>query len=216
VIPELLGVPVAGALLLLAADLADEAVDIDHQRSLSGAGARLPRPRERDIEDSVELADMPERERTQKRPERGRRHHPVPEDQARAPGSEHVHVIDAVRPGEHPVHQRHHLTARQARSRRPGVEPHRLVHQLLDPQPLRERRGHQQSGVADEPLLVELHLHRLKARRPRRNVRRVMHHMGDLLVQARRRRIRQLSACSGGHLNLTIGRNGRRYAVDPG
>jgi hypothetical protein len=130
VIPELLGVPVAGALLLLAADLADEAVDIDHQRSLSGAGARLPRPRERDIEDSVELADMPERERTQKRPERGRRHHPVPEDQARAPGSEHVHVIDAVRPGEHPVHQRHHLTARQARSRRPGVEPHRLVHQL--------------------------------------------------------------------------------------
>jgi len=185
VIPELLGVPVAGALLLLAADLADEAVDIDHQRSLSGAGARLPRPRERDIEDSVELADMPERERTQKRPERGRRHHPVPEDQARAPGSEHVHVIDAVRPGEHPVHQRHHLTARQARSRRPGVEPHRLVHQLLDPQPLRERRGHHQTRVTDEPFLVERHPHRIEVDRPFGNVRRIVHHMGDLLTGPR-------------------------------
>ena len=45
-----------------------------------------------------------------------------------------------------------------------------------------------------------------KAPRPHRNVRTVMHHMGDLLLQARRRRIRQLSACSGGHLNLTLGR----------
>jgi hypothetical protein len=40
--------------------------------------------------------------------------------------------------------------------------------------------------------------------------------MGDLLVQARRRRIRQLSACSGGHLNVTTGQNHHRRSVDQG
>ena len=47
VIAQLLGVPVAGALLLLAVDLADEAVDIDHQRPIARPRPRLPRPRER-------------------------------------------------------------------------------------------------------------------------------------------------------------------------
>ena len=215
-IPELLGVPVAGALFLVAVDLADEAVDIDHQRPVTRPGARGPRARERLVEHPVELPDVPEGERPQKRPERRRRHHPMPQDQARAPGSQHVHVIDRVRAGQHAVHQRHHLAARQARARRPGVQPHRLVHQLLDPQPLRERRGHQQAGVADQPLLVERHAHRIEVDRPLGNVRTVMHHMGDLLLQARRRRIRQLYACSGGHLRLTAGRNPRRYAVDRG
>jgi hypothetical protein len=40
--------------------------------------------------------------------------------------------------------------------------------------------------------------------------------MDDLLAQARRRRIRQLSACSGGHLKVTAGQNPRRYTADPG
>jgi len=35
----------------------------------------------------------------------------------------------------------------------------------------------QQPSVADEALLVELHPDRIQARRPRRNVRTVMHHM---------------------------------------
>jgi hypothetical protein len=44
-------------------DLADEAVEIDHQRALARTRARLPRARKRDVEHAVELADMPKRER---------------------------------------------------------------------------------------------------------------------------------------------------------
>jgi hypothetical protein len=133
VIPELAGVPVAGALLLLAVDLADEAVEIDHQRPVPGSRPGLPRARERDIKHAVELADMPERERPQERSERGGGHHPVPENELGRSGSEQVHVINRVRAGEHPVHQRHHFAAGQARTRQPGVKPDRLVHQLLEP-----------------------------------------------------------------------------------
>jgi hypothetical protein len=63
VIAKLAGVPVAGALLVIAVDLADEAVDIDHQRQLTRSRAGLPRPRERHVEHVVELADMPKRAR---------------------------------------------------------------------------------------------------------------------------------------------------------
>ena len=62
------------------------------------------------------------------------------------------------------------------------VKPHRLVHRLLDPEPLGEGRRDQQPGVADQPLLVELDPHRIQTRRPGRNVRTVMHHTGDLLT----------------------------------
>jgi hypothetical protein len=125
---------------------------------------------------------VPEGERPQKRSQRRRRHHSVAQDQTRAPGSQHVHVIDAVRPGEHPVHQRHHLPARQRRPRQPGIKPHRLIRQFLDPQPIRQRGRHQQARVADQPLLIEPNLHRVEARRAFGNVRAVMHHSGDLLT----------------------------------
>ena len=75
-------------------------------KSLDGrTGARLPRARERAIENVVELADVPERERAQERPERRWRHHPMPEQQTRGPGAQHVHLIDPVRASKHPVHQ---------------------------------------------------------------------------------------------------------------
>ena len=125
---------------------------------------------------------MPEAERAQKRPQRRGRHHPVPQDQTSRPGAQHVHVIDAVRTGHHPVQEAHHFATRQRRPGNPVAQPHRLIHQLLDPQPVRERRCQQQAGVADEPLLVEPNLHRIEARRARWNVRTVMHHMGDLLT----------------------------------
>ena len=145
-------------------------------------GPALPRVRERLIEHPINLADMPEGERPQKRPQRGGSHHPVPQDQAGASGSEHVHVIDRVRAGQHPVHQRHDLAARQRRPRQPGVKPHRLVYQLLDPQPIRQRGCHQQAGVTDQPLLIEPNLHRVQVRRTFGNVRAAVHHMGDLLT----------------------------------
>ena len=98
-------------------------------------------------------------------------------------GAQHVHGIDAVRAGEHPVNQRHDLAARRRRARRLVPEPHALVHELLDPQPLSQRPAQQQPGVTDQTLLIE--------RTPTgqdssgvTNVRYLMHHMGDLLVQA--------------------------------
>ena len=82
VIPKLAGVPVARALLTVGVDFADEAVDVDHQWPVPRSAAGGPRAGERDIEHAVELADVPERERAQERPECRRRHHPVPQDQA--------------------------------------------------------------------------------------------------------------------------------------
>ncbi|MGI8557917.1 MAG: hypothetical protein ACR2ND_06370 [Solirubrobacteraceae bacterium] len=43
-------------------------VHVDQRRPLAGAGARLPRARQCDIKDVVELADMAERERAQNVP----------------------------------------------------------------------------------------------------------------------------------------------------
>jgi hypothetical protein len=45
----------------------------------------------------VKLTDVPECKRAQERPERRRRHRPVPEDRLGVPGAQHVAVIDAVR-----------------------------------------------------------------------------------------------------------------------
>ncbi len=68
------GVAERGALLLGSEDLADEGVDVDDQTTVARAGARGPRASERLAQDAVELADVPERERAQKRPQRrGRR-----------------------------------------------------------------------------------------------------------------------------------------------
>ena len=68
VIPALVGVPVAGALLLIAIDLTDKAVDVNDHPGVARAGTSRPRPANALREDSVELTDMSERERAQKRP----------------------------------------------------------------------------------------------------------------------------------------------------
>ena len=86
-----------GALLGATVDLADKRIDIDDQTPVAGAGARPPRAREREAEHPVELADVPERERAQKRPQRRRRRHHMPEHRLRLPRTQHIAVIDAVR-----------------------------------------------------------------------------------------------------------------------
>ena len=139
---------------------------------------------------------MPERESPQKRPQCRRRRHPVTQHRRGLPRAQHVTVIDAVRPQRHRRHQRHHLAARVRRPR-PITEIDHLIDQRPDPEPIREHSGQQHPRVGDHPPVVK---HDPSA------VRQTLHHDGDLLVQARRRRIRQLSACSGGHLNLSPGR----------
>ena len=90
VVAEQLGVSVGGALLLVAADLADEAVDVDDQPPVAGARAGLPGPLDRLPEQRVELAHVPERERPQKRSKRRRRRDPSPEQPPRAPGAQYA------------------------------------------------------------------------------------------------------------------------------
>ena len=104
-IPALVGVPVAGALLVIAIDLADERIDIDDEPIVARAGARRPRALEALSQHPVELADMPERERAQERPERRRRRHSMTEHRPGLARAQHVAVIDAVRPERHRGHQ---------------------------------------------------------------------------------------------------------------
>jgi hypothetical protein len=70
VVSELAGVAVGGALLLVAVDLTDERINVDDEPLIAGAGAGRPRPLQRQAEDLVQLAHVPERERTQERAER--------------------------------------------------------------------------------------------------------------------------------------------------
>ncbi|MDQ3092317.1 MAG: hypothetical protein M3R46_11820, partial [Actinomycetota bacterium] len=73
----------------------DEAVDVDHQPPVAGAGARLPSPLQRLPEQLVELAHVPERERAQKRPQRRRRRDPATQQPARPARAQHARVVDA-------------------------------------------------------------------------------------------------------------------------
>ena len=57
VISQLAGIAVAGTALVVAVNLADEAVDIDDQPPAAGADAELPRAAERLTQDTVKLAE---------------------------------------------------------------------------------------------------------------------------------------------------------------
>jgi hypothetical protein len=102
----------AGALLGVAVDLADEAVDVDHQPPRARPGARQPRASQHLAQDAVELAHVPEREGAPKRPERRRGHRLVAENRLGPPGAQDLAVIDAVGAEQHRVHQREHLVSR--------------------------------------------------------------------------------------------------------
>ncbi|MDP9346199.1 MAG: hypothetical protein M3P44_10820, partial [Actinomycetota bacterium] len=117
VITALAGVAKRCALLFAAVNLADERVDVDDQPAGRRSGARLPRARERVGQDAVELADMPKRERAQKRAQRRRRRDPVTEDLAGSPGAQDVAVVNAVRAERHRRDERHDLRTRVRRAR---------------------------------------------------------------------------------------------------
>jgi len=170
------GVAERRALLAVAVDLADEAVDVDHQTPVAGTGPRLPRPLERLGQQPVELTDMPERERTQERAERRRRSHAT-EQRPQAPGPQHIAVVDAVRAERHRVNQGHDLAPR-IRSADAVTKPNKALGERLDPQPRRERRDEHDAGVRHHPLVIEDHPHRVPSDRPD-----IVHHQGDLLTQ---------------------------------
>ena len=183
-VSELSGVPIAGPLLVMAIDLTDETVHVDDQPLLARSGTRRPRSPQCLREHPVKLADMTEGERAQKRPQRRRGRDPMPKHHSGLARAQHVAVIDAIRSERHRAEQRHHLAARVRRAR-PITEINGLVDQRLDPKASGEHRGKHHPGVSDRPLIVK---HDPGA------VRQTLHHAGDLLVQARRRPTRQLSA----------------------
>jgi hypothetical protein len=112
VVAEHLGVAVGGTGLELAEDLTDRRVDVDHQLVLTGARPQIPGAMEGIADHLFELADVTEAEGTQERPERGRRHHAVPQHAVRGPGAQHVGVIDVGGTGHHGVDQGQDLAAR--------------------------------------------------------------------------------------------------------
>jgi hypothetical protein len=171
-----MGVAVGGALLEAAADLADEAVDIDHQPAVARAGTGLPRALNRPAQQRVELTDMPERKRAQKRPQRRRGRDPAPEQSARPASAQHAGVVDAVGAEHHRVDERHHLAPRVGRPGPLAAQPHQIAGQGLDPKPQRERRDHHDPGVADDALIIELNPHAVQSDRLV-----ILHHEGDLL-----------------------------------
>jgi hypothetical protein len=178
VVAEQLGVAVGGALLEPAADLADEAVDVDHQPPVAGPRARLPGPLERLAEQPVELAHVPEGERAQERAKRGRGGNPAPEQPAGATGAQHVTVVDAVRAEHHRVDQRQQLAARVRRPRPVAPQPHQIACQRLDTEPLGERRDDHHASPRDRSLIVELDLQGIQSDQLV-----ILHHRGDLLTQ---------------------------------
>ena len=121
--------------------------------------------------------------------------------------TKHVAVIDAVRP------ERHRWTPASSPCApafaAPARSPRSTVRSTSASIPSRSASiaGSNTPAFATDPLVIEHHSHR---------VRQTMHHMGDLLLQARRRPTRQLSACSGGHSNLALRTTPHRRTVDQG
>jgi hypothetical protein len=167
------GVPIVGALFVIAVYLANEAVHIDDQPLIARAGTCRPRAPETVSQHLVELADVPKGERAQKRAQRRRRRDTMPEHRPGLPRAQHIAVIDAVRPQAHRTDHRHHLPAR-IRCARPLAEINGPVDQSLDTKPTGEHRGEHHARVRDHPLVVE---HNAGA------VRQTVHHAGDPLVQ---------------------------------
>ena len=114
------GVAVAGALLLVAVHLNDRVVDVQEYVSVAvvpiavvvleqwGLGGEVG---QEPGGERVELADVTEGERAQKRPQR-RGRVAAGKDLGHPAVAKQGHVIDRVRAGEHPSHQRGDLVSR--------------------------------------------------------------------------------------------------------
>jgi len=211
VIPQLFGVAEPAALLVIATDLPDEAVNVDQQPLGPWARADFPRAGKGFTEYLVELADMPESERPQERSQRGGRRHPATQKPARAARTQYLAVIDAVRAQRHRIDQRHHLPARVRPTRPTRPQAHTTPDQTLKAQPLGECRDQRDPSVRDDPIVVKPHQHAVQSDRPV-----IVHHQGDLLTPGPGCGYSLQKPCSGGHLRDTTGQNPPINAVAVG
>jgi hypothetical protein len=164
VVAALAGVAETGALLRIAVDLPDEAVQVDDEAPGARPGPGGPRPAQRLGQHAIQLAHVPEGERAQERPQRRRRRQRA-EQRPQAPGPQDVAVIDRVGAQEHRRQKRHHLASRIGRPR-PLSEPDAALHQRLDLQPRRQRHRQHDPGVRDGAVIVEGDPHAIQSDRP--------------------------------------------------
>jgi hypothetical protein len=172
VIPTLGGVPIARALLLIAVHLTDETVDVDHQALVTGSGASSPRAGDQQAQTWSKFADIPERERAQKRPQRRRGHRTVPEQRLGASSAQDAQSSMQSAPSN--IANTSDSTLRPGRAAprdHPGAP---CGPPTPRSQPPRQRHREHDPRVLDHPLVVKHNS---------RSVRRIVHHAGDLLMQ---------------------------------
>ena len=123
------GVAVPGSLLGVAVGRADRVIDVEERDHVPGRQQRttLRQALQQRRGDRIELTHMAEGKTAKESAQRRRRPHPAEQPAHRAVPQQ-VHIVDAVRPGDHPGDQRRHLQMR--------VHPTRLAQrQRLPGQP---------------------------------------------------------------------------------
>jgi hypothetical protein len=154
VVAEGVGVAVGGALLCVAVHLAHRGVQVHRHRLMTGARPSRPRPGKDLLGEPVELADVPEGERAQERPQRGGRHDPMAQHAGGLSAAQQVGVVDAVPTRQQRVDQGQQLAAGPVRAR-PLAQIDQRIGGLLDPQPLGQGGRQQQARVGDGVGVVE-------------------------------------------------------------
>jgi hypothetical protein len=142
------GVAVGSALLVVAVHLAHRRVQVHGHRPTTGSGTSGPRPGKDLLGEPVELADVPEGERAQERPQGGGGHDPVAQQLAGGAAAQPVGVVDTVPTSDHGVDQGQQLAAGPVRAS-PLAQVDQRIGGLLDAQPLGQGGRQQQARIGD-------------------------------------------------------------------
>jgi hypothetical protein len=134
--------------------LTDRGIQIDGQRLVARSSASRPRPIQDRGEETIQLADVTERERAQERATRRRCHHPMPQHLVGGTRAQHINIVDAVTPNRHRREQRQDLAARPRRTR-PAAQIDELVGCVFDTERLATHRDQAQPGVRHRVVVVE-------------------------------------------------------------
>ncbi len=147
-------VAVPGALLGVAVDLPHGVVDVD-VGDLPGAGQQRGVRRQRGQEPGrhrIQLPDVAEGERPQERAQRRGCPHPGHQP-AHAAVAQQVQIVDGIRAGDHPRHDRGNLHRRVRPTRARQV--HVLGDQVVQPAALRQRQHGRQSRTGHQIRIVK-------------------------------------------------------------
>ena len=156
VVSQLSGVSVGGAVFGLAPHLTNSGIHINSHRIPVWSSAHGPDPPECFTQGLVHLADMTPGERTKKRAQCGRGHHPKRQHPVGGTGPQPVGMIDMGTAHQHGRHQRQHLATRTGPSDTIS-QPYSLVQQPFQPQPGHQRARYQQPRIGNQRLVIEHH-----------------------------------------------------------